>query len=178
MSFPRISNNPAVQAEYEAMRAAGESHGIAEICATRQCPGIVTDSLFNIGQVNHNQFANDPDTGRRYLKIARRRGVNVSGATYMGSLARFPGDPEAWVHGRGDVKRLCDRRGYSCEGSVNVKVREVAPPLADGPVVATDIVEREVKKIVAQEPEKASKLEQVREEVVDRMAPPWRKRET
>lgn len=42
---------------------------------------------------------------------------------YMPGLAR-PGvmnDPEAYVGSRSDVKRICQKRGWGCAGSVNVE---------------------------------------------------------
>ncbi len=61
------------------------------------CPNLMTDSVFMQG---------------------------TQGATkFMPSLCRpgVPNDPEAHVSSRADVKRVCEKNGWGCTGSVNVK---------------------------------------------------------
>lgn len=123
--WPIVSGNAAIQASYEESREAGESDSIARMCAFRQGPGLSTDTTFTRG------FVTDPFGGpvntfthKRYAAMARKAGVSISGKRYMSGLARYPGDPKAWISDRSDIKRLCERRGWGCEGAVNVKARE------------------------------------------------------
>ncbi len=124
-NWPFVSRHPVVQAAYEESREAGESHNIALMCACRQGPGLSTDTTFTRG------FASQPFDGpvnpfvhKRYAAMARKAGVSISGKRYMSGLARYPGDPKAWVSDRSDIKKLCERRGWGCEGAVKVKARE------------------------------------------------------
>lgn len=42
------------------------------------------------------------------------------GRVYYPMLARFPGDPEAVCSNRTEIKRLVKKRGWKCEGMVDV----------------------------------------------------------
>jgi len=66
----------------------------------------------------------------------------MRGGVYMPPLARFPGDPEATVASRGDVRRVLDRRGWGAEGMVEAKVR--TEPKNEPYEPAPDIIERHV----------------------------------
>lgn len=150
---------------------------LEEIFESGQCPHIVTDSVFMKGHCNGSQFAHNQKMGDLYARRARKAGVNIKGKRYMHSLARFPGDPEAWIDGRGDVKRLCEQRGDKCEGMVNVKAREPeeapAPPKGG---VADHILEERVNQEIATEvePRKESRQER-KERIRDKIAPAWAK---
>lgn len=97
---------------------------LADMLASQQPPGGMTDSTFLEGHCNGNQFEKRPEFGDHYKKIAEQAGVSVKGKVYKGGLARFPGDPEAWVGGRADVERVCRQRGWGCEGAVSVAPTE------------------------------------------------------
>lgn len=119
-----ISNNHAVQARYETLCQEGCDPRLAEMLALRRFPGTVTDREFLKGHCNGNQFDETPLTrqiGDVYRRQAEAAGVNVTGKVYIGQLARFSGDPNAWVENRGDVKRVCEENGMSCEGLVKVE---------------------------------------------------------
>ena len=80
-----------------------------------------TDREFLQGHCNGSQFEGNPEMGDLFKRQAEAAGQNVKGKVYLGGLAAFPGDPRAWVDGRGDVERLAEERGYDVQGSVNVK---------------------------------------------------------
>lgn len=145
--YPEISDVPEIQREYVRMRRKGESHNVAEMLATQAGPSLMTDARFLMGK--------------------------TEGSVYMSGLARYPGDPKARVSSRHDVKKICRKRNWSCEGSV--KVKSVEHEVAPGPAVAPDIVEREVNQIIALEPEKAGKRQELREEVTEQIKPHWKK---
>lgn len=84
-------------------------------------PAVMTDSVFLEGHANGNQFENTPSLGDFYAREAKAQGVDTKGKVYLSGLASHPGDPRAWVSGRGDVRKVCEERGWHCEGAVNVK---------------------------------------------------------
>jgi hypothetical protein len=119
--FAIIDGTPEQQDAYDEMRRNGESHKLAEMLALQRTPGAVTDSTFLAGHVNGNQFADDPNAGARYKREAEAAGVSTTGKVYLSQLAKYPGDPKAWVSSRGDVARVCKERGWACSGAVKVK---------------------------------------------------------
>lgn len=177
-SLPIISSASEIQANYLAMRLNGESHKTAEMLAFAQPPQSRTDREFLRGHCNGNQFAGMPAVGDYYKSIARQAGQDPVGKVYMHSLARFPGDPQAWIAGRGDVQRLVEDRGWSCEGSVNVKARE--PDREIGPSrggLASDLVDEKVAQLSAEPEFGWQSKEALREQVLERYAPAWSKSE-
>lgn len=134
-----------------------------------------TDVEFLIGIENGRQFQQRPEQGDFYRKEAEKRGMNVKGRKYIGSLARFPGDPEAWVSGRGDVQKICEERGWGSEGAVKVKQRprEESHKPVD---VAPDIVDREVAKIAQSERLNQQQKMDLKEKVKKRLTPSHKKR--
>lgn len=144
-----------------------------EMLAEGRAPHAVTDASFMKGQCNGSQFANNPKMGDMLRKVAEANGGSVKGKKYVGGLARFPGDPRAWVDSRGDVQRICEQEGWGCEGTVNVKSRQPLNPPAPGPALADDIVQEEVAKVLETVPEKARKkvdVQDLKEQIVDKHA--------
>jgi len=96
----------------------------------------------------------------------------------MKSLARYPMDPEAWVDGASDVKRVCEKNNWSCDGAVDVKkVRDVTPP---APVdVAPDIVNDAYEVAVSEDPGLLERpTGEVKAEIKDKITPHWKKKST
>ena len=130
-------------------------------------PYLVTDVEFLKDSENGRQFQGRPEQGEYYRKEAEKRGQSVKGKKYLSQLARFPGDPEAFVAGRGDVQKVLEDRGWGCEGAVKVKARpsgEVPKPVD----VASDIVDRETAKAALPEMTKRERLD-LREKVKNRL---------
>lgn len=98
----------------------GCNEKLADMLARQQPPCAVTDATFLRGNDNGSQFQDNPDRGDYLKRVAEEGGQMVKGKKYLAQLARFPGDPEAWVDGRGDVERVCRKRGWGCDGAVNV----------------------------------------------------------
>lgn len=110
----KISDNFEQQVEYWKMRFDGQSHKLAEMLATRSFPAVRgTDSDFMKG--SHIQ---DTQLDEYRHRMANAQGVDTTGKRYLAGLAAFPGDPEAWVSGTSDVKRVCEKRGWNCHGAV------------------------------------------------------------
>jgi hypothetical protein len=110
--FDIISDDPGVQSFYLQMRMNGESHNIARMCALRESPRLMTDSVFNEGHVNGRQFQENPFLGHHYRRIAEQAGVSTAGRHYVSGLADFKGDPRAWVSSRAEMKSLLVERGW------------------------------------------------------------------
>jgi hypothetical protein len=172
--WPIISEVPWVQAHYEACREEGTSHNLAEMFALAAPPMSNTDREFLHGHCNGNQFAGQEGVGDEYRKTAAAAGVNVTGKVYLTQLARYPGDPEAWVDGKGDVERVCTKRGWGATGLVNVKPveKQHAPDIP----VADNLLDAEVEKICDAQPDSKNidKVE-LREQVLEKRKPHWAK---
>jgi hypothetical protein len=112
---------------YMESREAGNSHNLAEMFVTGQGPALLTDAVFLEGHCNGNQFTGQERAADKLRAVAEGHGQSVTGKVYVGGLARFPGDPEAWVSGRSDVERVLRQRGWGSEGAVNVSARGLPP---------------------------------------------------
>lgn len=175
MKYPVISSNPAVQAHYEAARREGTSHSLAEMFALGQGPTLKTDATFLAGlSTNGSQFENTPHFGDYYAAEARKHGQDPKGKVYLSGLAAFPGDPEAWVEGRADIKRVAEKRGWGVRGAVDVKVCTEGPPLPSGP--AEDLVAERMQRMVANNPELAHADQgELAHEATESLKPAWAK---
>jgi len=173
--LPTISRDPGVQAHYELCRARGTSHSLAEMFALGAPPMSDSDREFLEGRGGcYEQFEGNRLINSDYRGQARRAGVDVAGAVYISGLADYPGDPRAWVRGKGDVKRLCEERNLTSLGAVRHQ-GQASEPVAR-PVLADDIVDRLVARRLEGMPagERADVLE-VREEVKALHTPAWAK---
>lgn len=173
--FPQVFDDRQTQSEYERLRASGESHNMAELIASRDFPGMMTDNVFLEGR--HNEFAGGPMAeaiGKEYKRVAEKHGQTTEGKVYMSGLAKFPGDPEAWVAGRSDVRKVLAKRGWSGDGAVKYKpavARDHAPDIG----LANDIVEGEVQDIIDKEPDAAPERAKIKEKVRAKRKPHWAK---
>ena len=100
------------------------TQNMAEVLATRSFPGTRTDAEFMKGRYSGDQFAHAPWLGDYYRKVAEGHGVNPAGKYYCAGLADFPGDPTAWIDGRGDVERVAREKGYKVSGMVEYQPGE------------------------------------------------------
>lgn len=167
---------PEARAVYEALRAKGESMRWALMVASRQAPGTSnTDRNFLCDRHDnqHHRGAN-----ALYQRAAKRAGINTTGKIFMSSLGKAS-DPRAWVSGLDDVKAACKAKGKTCE-RLGVYQPE-KPPEPEVPL-AEPIVRRRVKERLAADPalkERCKKngkvLQEVREAVIDKHAPWWKK---
>lgn len=105
----------------------------------------------------HDGLPIDPALRNVYLQNAQRMGINPTGRRYMPELANKPAglDPEAWVpehEARSYIQRLIRKRGWSCEGRVEVAAPPRKEPAKTGPYrPADDIVERAVTAEIARD---------------------------
>ena len=144
---------------YVRMRNEGQTHSMAAMCATQKAPKAMSDrELFSgIGRLDQQY---EPRYIEEIVYNARVNGYNPNpNDMYMQNLARFPGDPEAFVPptgGRGHIKKVCEDRGLPCEGAVNVKGRDPKPP--EPTRLAADLAEGIVKKRIQRNPDLAKVL--------------------
>jgi hypothetical protein len=170
--LPTISVDPGIQRFYEAMRARGESHFIAEMCALRQSPGTnYTDQAFMEGIATREPFEHSPEYAAMAKRKAKAAGVSTAGKRYFHSLAECPGDPKAWVGDTGEMKRRIEQIGFTHDdgGLVNVKRPKYQPEPKKAPV-RESIVQREMAKEIARNPGLVKKKNEVREKVVARLS--------
>lgn len=149
ITFPVISRDLVVQARYENMRIAGESHNMAEMLATRSFPGIKTDAIFNEGKFS----GDDGRIGAEQTWLrqqAEAAGVSTAGKWYCRGLASFPGDPTGWVGDRGDVLRVAREKNMTVHGYVEHEGYEADP--GDDVTIGDDIIENEVQDILDSNP--------------------------
>ena len=137
---------------YEKCLRNGCSPRLAEMLASRRAPGCVTDDTFFVGRKGGQQFADDPQAGDYLAAGLRKLGGSPAVKVYVHGLARFPGDPEAWVSSRGEIADRCRERGWNCKGQVNVKGDQYAEPKPDIPL-DPDLVTEEVAIRIAENPE-------------------------
>jgi len=173
MTIIRINGRLVTPEELQASIPAGR---LEEMLEARQPPGSNTDREFMMASENGRQFQDTPSIGDAYRRIAEPHGQNVTGKKYLSSLARFPGDPEAWVSGKGDLERIVDERGWGCEGAVNRPVRNLQETPEVG--VDPDLLDQEVAGIVESLPEgdrAGVDTQDLREQVYERRKPWWSK---
>jgi hypothetical protein len=170
--FPKTGRRRLDQAFYVAMRLDGATHAMADMLASRMPPMSNTDREFLEGHCNGNQFEKTPEVGDWYAKEAKAAGVDITGRVYINSLASRPGDPEAWVSGRGDLERVVRERNWSCQGSSNIKGHE-----QEGPPdvrIADDLVESRMIDRLEADPTLAFKgHEELFQETREQIQPHW-----
>jgi hypothetical protein len=139
-----------------------------EMLDTGQAPTLVTDNTFWEGQWERNAYL-----GHLHAEQAKKSGVDITGKSYVSGLAEYPGDPRAFVSGRGDIRRICEERGYGCEGAVTVAPVQVEPERVD---LDPALVKAEVDSIIADHPEpQAVNREELTEKVTNLRKPHWAK---
>jgi len=170
-----LMQKSAVQEHYDECIRNGCSPKLAEMFSTGQAPSPRTDNTFLEGR--WNQFEKTPWLGDAYKRVADAHGFDVKGKVYLSQLAEFPGDPRAWVSGRGDVQKVCEERGWGCSGSVSVKAQGIDQEPKQV-AIADDIVQDRVESILEKLPaEDRPHVDTVdlTEQVKERIKPHWSK---
>lgn len=146
---------------------------LAEMLATRTPPGTKgTDRAFLEGRLTGQSLDKmDPLTRRTWLEHAKRKGVSLSGKVYQSGLGKDVWDLSAWVDSRSEQIARCRELGRNLV--VNGEYLYQAPEKEPEPekLLAPKIVEREVNRLIAQDPAlKKKKRQELRERVIDRHA--------
>jgi hypothetical protein len=164
-----ITSCSMLRHEYREMIAGGASPRLAEMLVLQQGPSLQTDTRWLTGHVNKNQFAGHDRMADLYMRQAKRFGVVTENCVYKHQLARFPGDPEAWVSSRADVKKICADRNWECEGSVTHRAedRGRSDPFAEPYQVAEDIVRDGVEDEISASPGRMHEADEIHKTLSD-----------
>ena len=143
-----------------------------EVLRNRKMPAIRTDAQFlaNHGTLD-KQFEGDARQLDAITDTAKKHGYNPSpNDTYIPTLARFPGDPLAFVPSgspKGHIKKVCEATDRACEGDVKVERARKEP--AKTVRLGEDLVQEEAAQRIMENPEEALKpKEQLRNEILDK----------
>lgn len=136
----RINGREVSQEEWDRATRPGR---LQEMLSDRKAPRANTDREFLLGHCNGSQFEGQEARGDALRALAEAAGQSTKGKVYMGSLARFPGDPQAWVDGKGDAERVIEQNGWGSQGAISRPVTRVAEPAAQDvdPAIVQDEVE-------------------------------------
>ena len=168
-----IDDKEVTEDGYKALRSAIESERLAEMLDSGQTPHCISDQTYMKGHVSGSQFEKNQEMGDYYKSEAEAHGGNTNGKRYVSGLARFPGDPEAWVTGRDDIKRVIDSRpGWSCTGTVDINGRANSPAPKEAPEVADDLLDKYTIQVASTlpDPERID-LDDLRLQVKERIKP-------
>jgi len=143
-----------------------------EMLSSRKVPQVRTDSQFlsNHGTLD-KQFEGDDRQLKAVTDTAKKHGYNPSpNDTYIPTLARFPGDPLAFVPAgspKSHIKKVCEATDRACEGDVSVERERKKPK--ETVRLAEDLVQEEAAMRIMENPEEALKpKEQLRNEILDK----------
>lgn len=154
--------------KYVSESVATDPRRLAEMLASKTAPGTRgTDRTFM--EDRHDPIPGAPDwLVKDMLKQAHAAGVVTTGKTYKGFLADWRGhrDPEAWVTGVDDVKRVARNRNKHLTGAIEHTAVEM-PPVPDIRL-AEDIVQRKMRQYAKTEPKLARKPRELREMVIEK----------
>lgn len=163
-------------AHYRRMIADGQSERWATMCALQCPPGTRgSDRAFMEGRCNNEYFGQmHKRMAERMVREARSVGINPSGKFYMGGLADKRGhcDPEAWVSGVDDVRRVAKARNLEVHGIIDYVPPEQEPPKRVD--IDPGILQENVDAEMAKDP--SARREDVVEKVKDRIVPHWKKK--
>jgi hypothetical protein len=166
---------PEIQARYRKLVEAGNSPRFAEMLALQAPPGVKgLDRAFMQGRMNNQQLDALPPVQAKWLaKEARAAGISIEGKFYCGGLAdkRRWRDPEAWVSGVDDIKKVAQKRRLHVQGAVDYSPESAPPPKRT--VMAEDLVRDRVKEYKKKFPGK--KAGELREMVIEKHA--WKPKE-
>lgn len=175
----RMSRFVSRGSQYLKMRMAGESDSMASMVALRKGPALSTDDTFFAGQgMLYDQFGSQKALDRN-LEASKRHGfVPDKNDVYFPNLARFKGDPEAYVsraQGRSYIKKLLEKRGWASEGAVNTKARQPEHDPLDAKncvPMGNDVIQHYAAKMVAKDPSlKRLKKSELRAKVIEKHGP-------
>lgn len=107
---------------YLALRENGQDHKWAVMLATKQFPGIKTDTNYAAeirrgGGSRIGDLYSDREIAH-FQAVAKKKGVSINpNYHYVPSMARYPGDPRAFLdpqEARSAMKRHCEDQGIGC----------------------------------------------------------------
>ena len=115
-------------------------------------PGIRTSKRFRARYGSDDGFGKDQRARRYARRRAAAAGVSTAGKRYEPQLADYLGDPRAWIDGPDDIKRICRKRGWACDGAVSVAAPKYVDVPDDKPYrVAEDLVQKHVRRGIVEQ---------------------------
>jgi hypothetical protein len=165
-----------IGALYVRIRREGNGDRFAAMLALQQAPRIMTDSVFFEGQKRLGDTF-DEQYLKKITQAAIRNGYRPNPTDmYQPGLARFRGDPEAFVPasgGRGYIKRLCEKRGWACEGAVSAEHRQPdRDPMESCVPMAESLIRENAQRMVQANPDlKRLNKRELRERVLQQHGP-------
>lgn len=170
-----IANGVTRLAFYCVVRLSGETHRMAEMLASQQPPGGMTDDVFfsGFGLLGDGMR---PAQLESLIQSAKSQGFTPSAHhVYIPQLARFRGDKEAFIsrsQGRGYIKRLLEQRGWEADGAVTTTHREPeSDPLApeNCKSLGEDIIVDSARDMIKKDPSlKRLTRKELRQKVIDK----------
>ena len=121
-----MGESPVIVARYRQLIAKGESPRMAEILATRQAPGLETDTSHYAGMRPLEETCG-LDYATKTKAQARKAGITINDSSiYNPTIAdqRGGGDPKAWLlagDGRDKFRKVINAKGKSCD-TLGIKV--------------------------------------------------------
>lgn len=171
---PEIAEaHPDVQLRFFECIEAGSSERLSIMLALQSPPAINTETR----QVAGRPMLGDQMSKQKLNQIlasARAQGYNPSSSDlYNPTLARFPGDKQAFIPatgGNAHVRKVCEKNNWSCQGRNERKARPEQPtkdiPLAD------DIGRRLGRQILRENPDMTpSEIKSLKEVVLKKHGP-------
>jgi hypothetical protein len=148
-----------------------------DMFAARRAPQSQTDrELFQGKGLLGDQFDGDEVMLDKVINVARSHGYEPNATDfYNGGLARFVGDPLAFIPatgGRGHIRKVCEMTNRSCTGAVEytAPLREDTTPDVK---LAPDLVARTMHEEIQANPDLAHKnKDDLREEIIDKYGAP------
>lgn len=158
--------------ESEYLLAAAEPNPPCEECGQRTerligLPSVQTDSTFMAGVGTLRDQVGDQHVPM-IAGLAQHRGASITGdEMYCASLARFPGDPEAFITTRHEAKKILKKRNWNSEGAVTNKAvtnHSQKPP----PRLAESIVDRFEQQYIRENPDLAKNRAELRHNIIEK----------
>ena len=162
---------------YFRARMQGSTDRAAAMYALQKTARIETDDVFFQGaKPLYDQFESQQALDRTLRESKKRGFVPDKNSIYYPNLARFKGDPEAYVTramGRSYIRKLLEKRGWAAEGGVNVKGREPESDPLDAKNCRTlgeDIIRRRMGEEITKNPDLArgKNRKRLRQQIIER----------
>jgi hypothetical protein len=156
---------------YKRMVAAGTAPLLAEMLALKSPPRGSTDSTyFSDLKTLDKQFSGSEDQGDMIVNSAKKNGYNPSSSDcYMPALARFPGDPKAFIKHSDGRTAVQKRYNETVADIAASKRRQEQAITLGGKRLAKPIRDREYQRLVAANPDvKRRNKKEVLHEIVSK----------
>lgn len=162
---------------YVKFRRSGVGDKFAAMLSCQRAARGMTDDVFFAGiPTLANQFGSQVKLNR-LIKNCQAAGFTPGPYdVYQSGLARFENDPQAVVsraQGRGYIKKLCEERGWACEGGVNVQHRQPErDPLETSLPMAEDVIRSNARRMIQENPDlKTKSRQEIRQMVLEKHGP-------